>query len=125
MKIQKFNESTNVDNLYKNSILYESVKLKEESIKIIEEYFEYNSKFKEKYFIKYAANPIIGGVIPPNKNVEYNEIVDFEMENNRLLLINKKGTQHWLTQSETLGLLKFMNNPDLISLIRSQKKYNI
>ena len=66
MKYIKFNESLysgKIDNLYKKSILYESIKLKEESLKIINEYLEYNLKFREKYFRNYQ-NVLSGGVNP-------------------------------------------------------------
>ena len=79
-------------------------------------------------FINYknTFNNVFGGgsIVNPT-DIEDNEIIEFELENNRFLLNNKRGTKHWLTQKETLELLSFVNNPDLISLVRSQKKYNI
>ena len=95
MKILKLNESLysgKIDNLYKKSILYESVKLKEESLKIINEYLEYNLEFRKKYFINYknTFNNVFGGgsIVNPT-DIEDNEIIEFELENNRFLLNNR------------------------------------
>ena len=112
MKIKKFNESltSNIDSLWKNSILYESIKKKEDSLEFINDYFKYNEKIRNKYFVDYKYKTPIDNII-----------LDFDFKDNKLELKEDR-VRFYLTKQETLDLLIYLKNPEIL---RNQKNYNL